>query len=43
MEEHIILANEFGKQLEAGGNLGISKNGQSKEHTMLKVENVNAS
>jgi len=42
MEERIFLANETGKQPEAGRNLGISQSRQSKEHTMLKAENVNA-
>jgi hypothetical protein len=43
MEERIFLANETGRQPEAGRNLGTSRSRQSKEHTMLRAENVNAS
>lgn len=43
MEQHISLANEYGRRPEIGRNLGISQSRQSKEHTMLKVEIVNAS
>jgi len=40
MEERIFLANETGRQPEAGRNLAISQSRQSKEHTMLRAENV---